>query len=54
MVDALVRRGPPAFKTESERFYRDHTPRADAIYDEYVREIEQERQRTTTRGGPER
>ena len=41
-------------KADSERFYRDYTPRADAIYDEYLREIEQERQRTITRGGPER
>ena len=41
-------------KADSERFYRDYTPRADAIYDEYLREIEHERQRTITRGGPER
>ena len=41
-------------KTDSERFYRDYVPRADAIYDEYLREIEQERRRTTKRGGPQR
>ncbi len=41
-------------KTDSERFYRDYVPRADAIYDEYLREIEQERRRTITPGGPER
>ncbi len=40
-------------KTDSERFYRDYVPRADAIYDEYLREIEQ-RRRAVQRGGPER
>ena len=39
-------------KTDSERFYRDYVPRADAIYDEYLREIEDERRRAVTRGGP--
>ena len=29
-------------KTHPERFYRDYVPRADAIYDEYLREIRQE------------
>ena len=37
-------------KTDSERFYRDYVPRADAIYDEYLREIEDERRRA---GRPE-
>ena len=32
-------------KTHPERFYRDYVPRADAIYDEYLREIRQERAR---------
>ena len=41
-------------KTDSERFYRDYVPRADAIYDEYLREIEDERRRAVTRGGPKR
>ena len=39
-------------KTDSERFYRDYVPRADAIYDDYLREIEDERRRAITRGGP--
>ena len=42
------------YKTDSERFYREYVPRADAIYDEYLREIEQERRRTIARGGPNR
>ena len=41
-------------KTDSERFYRDYVPRADAIYDEYLREIERERQSAGRRGGPQR
>ena len=41
-------------KTDSERFYRDYVPRADAIYDEYLREIEDERRRAVARGGPKR
>ena len=41
-------------KTDSERFYREYVPRADAIYDEYLREVEQERRRTIARGGPNR
>lgn len=41
-------------KTDSERFYRDYVPRADAIYDEYLREIEDERRRAATPGGPKR
>ena len=38
-------------KTDSERFYREYVPRADAIYDEYLREIEQERHHGIPRGG---
>ena len=41
-------------KTDPERFYREYVPRADAIYDEYLREIERERRRGVPRGGPER
>ena len=41
-------------KTDSERFYRDYVPRAEAIYDEYLREIELERRRAGRRGGPQR
>ena len=41
-------------KTDSERFYRDYVPRADAIYDEYLREIDDERRRAVARGGPKR
>ena len=41
-------------KTDSERFYRDYVPRAEAIYDEYLREIELERRRAGQRGGPQR
>ncbi len=41
-------------KTDSECFYRDYVPRADAIYDEYLREIEDERRRAGARGGPKR
>ena len=41
-------------KTDSERFYRDYVPRADAISDEYLREIEDERRRAVARGGPKR
>ncbi len=41
-------------KTDSERFYRDYVPRADAIYREYVQEIERERRRNATRGGRQR
>ena len=29
-------------KTHPERFYRDYVPRADAIFDEYLREIRRE------------
>ena len=29
-------------KTHPERFYQDYVPRADAIYDEYLREIRRE------------
>ena len=32
----------------------DDLPRADAIYDEYLREIEDERRRAVARGGPKR
>lgn len=39
-------------KTDSDRFYRDYVPRADAIDDEYLREVENERRRAVTRGGP--
>ena len=41
-------------KTDSERFYRDHVPRADAIHDEYLREIEDDRRRAVTQGRPKR
>ena len=41
-------------KTDSERYYREYVPRADAIYDEYVREFRQERQRDNPWGGPRR
>ena len=41
-------------KTETERFYRDYIPRADTIYDQYLREIEQERRRAITRRGTQR
>ena len=41
-------------KTDSERFYRDYVPRAAAIYDEYLREIGDERRRAGARGGPKR
>ena len=30
-------------KTDSERSYREYVPRADAIYDQYVREVRQDR-----------
>lgn len=42
-------------KTHPERFYRDYVPRADAIYDDYLREIRRElvraRGRDRTEGG---
>ena len=38
-------------KTDSESFYRDYIPRADAIYDQYLRELDRERRRTIMRGG---
>ena len=41
-------------KTDSERFYRDYVPRAEAIHDEYLREFELERRRAGQRGGPRR
>ena len=41
-------------KTDSERFYRDYVPRAEAIYDEYLGEIELERRRAGQRGGLQR
>ena len=43
-------------KTHPERFYREYVPRADAIYDEYLREIrrEQVQERGRTEGGRSR
>ena len=35
-------------KTDSERFYREYTRRADAIYDEYIGELQEERKRDGT------
>ena len=41
-------------KTDSERFYREYVPRADAIYDEHLREIKDARRHAAARGGPKR
>ncbi len=41
-------------KTETERFYRDYIPRAATIYDQYLREIDQDRWLAITRRGSQR